>query len=223
MVPGWERQSKNNFDPLDIFMILCRSEDLVLDTQPLVSPVEPTRPMNRRITHGCEDYRQLNAVHRRGFFKLGTVGSLGLTLPGILRHESRAAGTVPTRAKNVILFWLQGGISHHETLDPKPHAPAEVRGEFDTIPTTPPGVRFSDFLPRLAGLTDKLAVIRSVTHSESSHQRGSVYMAEGRRPAGSTGIGHSGNPLLGSIIAHELGMRRHNSSSYRGAPACGIH
>ena len=164
--------------------------------------------MSRHSKLGCHGYRQLHTVHRRSFLQLGALGSFGLSLPGILYHESQAASSATPRAKNIILFWLQGGVSHHDTLDPKPAAPAEVRGEFSTIETTLPGIRFSDRLPRLARLTDKLAVIRSVTHSEASHQRGSVYMCEGRRPPPQyTGTGHSGNPLLGSIIAHELGSR----------------
>jgi hypothetical protein len=162
--------------------------------------------MNSR-QHGCLDYRSLRGVDRRRFLQAGALGGLGVTLSSVLRAEASAADAPAARAKSVVLLWLQGGVSHHETFDPKPGAPVEIRGEFAAIPTKLPGVRFSEHLPRLAGIADKLAVVRSVRHGEATHQRGSMYMVEGRRPSVATGINHSGNPELGCIVAHELGMR----------------
>ncbi len=156
---------------------------------------------------GCASYRSLPAMQRRSFLGAGALSTLGLTLSSALRREAQAATGRTARAKSVILFWLQGGVSHHDTFDPKPGAPIDVRGEFSTISTQLPGVQFSDRLPRLAGISDKLAVVRSVTHSEAAHQRGSIYMVEGRRPPRETGVEHSGNPEIGSLVAHQLGMR----------------
>jgi len=156
---------------------------------------------------GCQSYRNLPVNDRRNFIKAGALSTLGITLSTALRQEARAATPSTAKAKSVILFWLQGGVSHHDTLDPKPDAPVDVRGEFSPIATRLPGVHFSDEMPRLASLADKLAVIRSVRHSEGAHQRGSMYMVEGRRPPRETGVNHSGNPELGCIVAHELGMQ----------------
>jgi len=157
---------------------------------------------------GCSEYRCLPNEQRRDFLKVGALSTLGLSLPSVLRSEAAAGQSRTAKAKSVILFWLQGGVSHHDTLDPKPNAPADIRGEFSTISTKIPGVQFSDRLPRLAEISDRLAVVRSVTHSEAAHQRGSIYMVEGRRPPRETGVEHSGNPEIGSIVANQLGMRR---------------
>ena len=84
---------------------------------------------------------------------------LGLSLADLLRARAAASSA---RAKSVVLLWLWGGPSQLDTCDPKPNAPLEYRGPFGTIPTQIPGVRFCELFPQLAGLTDKLAVIRSL-------------------------------------------------------------
>lgn len=155
----------------------------------------------------CHSYLQLPHLQRRSFLQAGVLGGLGLSLPSILQREALGAIRQNARAKSVILLWLQGGVSHHESFDPKPLAPSNIRGEFHPIQTTLPGIQFSEYLPKLAQLTDQLAVVRSVTHTESAHQRGSMYMVEGRRPPKATGVNASGHPEIGSIVAHELGMR----------------
>ena len=144
-------------------------------------------------------------LSRRQALSLGMLGGFGLTLPGILRAETQLSRTA--KAKSVILLWLQGGVSHHDTFDPKPDAPAEVRGQFGVIPTKLPGVQFSDKMPLMANILDKFALVRSVTHAEAAHERGSMYMVEGRRPPRETGVSHSGNPMLGSIVSQQLGPR----------------
>jgi len=156
---------------------------------------------------GCSEHRRMARLSRRDALKVGVLGGWGLTLPDLLRHEAQAARSHRPRAKSVILLWMQGGVSHHETFDPKPDAPADIRGELHPIQTSMPGVAIGEYLPELARIMHKLAVIRSVRHSEAAHQRGSMYMVEGRRPPRATGVSNSGNPELGSIVAHELGMR----------------
>src|SRR5262252_6306454 len=97
--------------------------------------------------------RDCNEVSRRQFLQIGGLSILGLALPDFLRL--RAAGASPDgrgnpKARNCILLWMQGGPSHIDSFDPKPDAPVEIRGEFGTVPTTLPGVRFADPLPMLA-------------------------------------------------------------------------
>ena len=156
---------------------------------------------------GCREHRELTRISRRAALQFGVLGGCGLALPELLRRKAQAASTHTPKAKSVILMWLQGGVSHHETFDTKPDAPSDVRGEFHSIKSNLPGVQVGEYLPRISQVMDRLAVIRSVTHSEAAHQRGSMYMVEGRRPPKATGVEHSGHPEIGSIVAHELGMR----------------
>ena len=100
-----------------------------------------------------------SGLSRRSFLRVGGLAPFGLTLPAYLQamaEQPGAARAPAKKAKRCILLWMQGGPSHHDSFDPKPDAPAEVRGEFGTIPTTLPGVRFCDPLPMLAKQTDKL-------------------------------------------------------------------
>jgi uncharacterized protein (DUF1501 family) len=154
---------------------------------------------------GCHSYRNLPALQRRSFVKAGAIGSLGLSLGQTLRTE--AATRRSGKAKSIILLWLQGGVSHHETFDPKPDATSDVRGEFLPISTKLPGVQINEFMPRTAGILDKIAVVRSLKHAEGAHERGSMYVVEGRRPAPTAGTGPSGNPQLGCMVGHELGSQ----------------
>src|SRR5438094_9025343 len=117
-------------------------------------------------------------ISRREWLRVGGLGALGLSLPSLLRAEQQPSGALPAsplnlrgamfgRAKNVIFLWLQGGPPQHETFDPKPDAPAEIRGEFRPIQTNVPGVHICELLPRIAGICDKLAIVRSIcTHSD---------------------------------------------------------
>src|SRR6187397_1637135 len=107
--------------------------------------------------------RACDSITRR---ELLTAGTLALLAPG-LGASSRLPGA--GRAKAVILLDLFGGPSHIDSFDPKPDAPAEVRGEFGTIPTRHAGVRFSEHVPRLARLADRFCLIRTVSHRYNSH------------------------------------------------------
>lgn len=107
-------------------------------------------------------------VSRRDFFQAGLAAAVGsLTLPNILRL--RAAASAENRSTAVIFVYLGGGPSQHETFDPKPDAPIEYRGPFRSIPTSVPGVHFSETLPHLAQCMKDVAIIRSVQHHEASH------------------------------------------------------
>src|SRR5262245_6430347 len=116
--------------------------------------------------------------HRRSFLKVGALSALGVSLAEYLGlREARAGGPPP--ARSVVLIYAMGGISHHDSFDPKPLASAEVRGEFGTIPTRLPGVHFAEHLPRLARAADQFALVRSVQHSQTDHGVGAYYMLRG--------------------------------------------
>src|SRR5690349_9679716 len=113
-----------------------------------------------------------DGITRRELLRVGGLSALGLSLPSLLGSpaqaaDTRAGGSTFGRAKNVIFLWLQGGPPQHETFDPKPDAPAEIRGEFKPIATNVPGIQFCELLPRTAAIADKLAVVRSLcTHTD---------------------------------------------------------
>ena len=109
----------------------------------------------------------LYGISRRGVLGLGAAGVLGMTLPR--RAVAAEAANGSQRAKSVLIVILSGGPSQLDTLDPKPTAPAEIRGEFGVIPTTLPGIQVCEHLPRLAGHTDRVAVVRTLSHGEHNH------------------------------------------------------
>lgn len=116
-------------------------------------------------------------LDRRGFLKAGL--GLNFVFPG----TAPATGKPRPDARPIrscVFVFLYGGPSHIDTFDPKPDAPAEVRGEFKPIATATPSVRISEHLPRLARLMDKAAIIRSMHHGAHLHDSGSIHMLTGR-------------------------------------------
>ncbi len=107
---------------------------------------------------------------RRRFLQVGYSGLVGLGLPGLLAARA-PAGTArrPGRAKSVIVILLSGGIGQHESFDMKPEAPEAIRGEFKPIATAVPGIRVCEYLPGLAARAGKLAIVRSMSHTEGNH------------------------------------------------------
>jgi hypothetical protein len=141
-------------------------------------------------------------LSRRQFLRVGGLSALGLTLPAYLQHLSATPAPRDRKAVNCILLWMQGGPSHVDTFDPKPDAPAEIRGEFGSIPTTLAGVRFVEHLPRLARQLDKFSLIRGHDPKNGSHGVADHLMM----------TGHKFNPSLpfpcyGSVVAKERGYR----------------
>ena len=118
----------------------------------------------------------------RGWPDGARVWELGdfLRLQRLAAAESHSLPSV--RAKACILIWLDGGPSHLETFDPKPDAPAEVRGPMSTISTTLPGIRISECLPRTAAMLDRIAIIRSMTSPLGEHNFGTHYLMTGYKP-----------------------------------------
>ena len=143
---------------------------------------------------------------RRWFLQTGLTGLAGLTLPGLLRCRAGNATAPGTDRRAVILLWLSGGPSHLDTWDPKPDAPAEVRGPFGSIATKVPGVRVSEHLPLQAGIMDRLALIRSVD-CRASQDHFPAPMQAGNPLAQRSKIDpHLGtHPSMGSVAARFRG------------------
>ncbi len=141
---------------------------------------------------------------RRDFLALGSCA--GLSLLGLPLRLTAAAPDRPrrreARADGVIHIHLGGGLSHIDTFDPKPDAPAEVRGPWSPIKSKLDGEPLSQLLPRTARIADKITVIRSVTHTEAAHDRGTHTVLTGYQP--SPAIDY---PSLGAVVSHELGSR----------------
>jgi len=119
----------------------------------------------------CENFRRAVRSSRREILQVGGLYGLGLTLPGLLREQARAAvrGESFGRARSVIMLYLHGGHAQQETWDPKPDGPSPARGEFRAISTSLAGVHISELLPRSAAIMHKLAVIRSMSHDNANH------------------------------------------------------
>ena len=134
-----------------------------------------------------QELTRCDGVTRRDILRVGSLSALGLGLSHLDRLEAAAcehAATRPARpAKSCILIWLDGGPSHLDTFDVKPDAPAEVRGPLSDIPTSVPGLRFSQCLPRTADIADKITVLRSVTSPLGAHNFAAHYMLTGYRPS----------------------------------------
>src|SRR5581483_4801256 len=97
-------------------------------------------------------------IGRRELLQAGGLGLLGVGLSDLLRLEAQAASAVRKRARSVVFIYQAGGPSQHETFDPKPDAPDGIRGEYGTTQTKLPGVRFCEYLPRLAARADRFAL-----------------------------------------------------------------
>ena len=161
------------------------------------------KPANLNHPVNCE------GLSRRSCLQLGLGSFLGGGLASALRIRSLAASEEKPAATpaSCILVWLDGGPTHYETFDPKPEAPREIRGAYETIPTGIAGVRFSKHMKQLASVSDKLAIIRSIRHDHGNHGAGNHYMMTGaptRIPV-SCGAFVSFHPSLGSVTARERG------------------
>src|SRR5687767_11326375 len=122
------------------------------------------------------------AINRRTLLRLSAVG--GLTLPSFLRASEGSRLPLAKdasfgRAKRCLILFLTGGPPQHDTFDPKPDAPAEVRGEFKPIDTNVPGVRLAELCTGLAKQADKFRVVRSVTHADTVHTSAGYTMLTG--------------------------------------------
>ena len=144
-------------------------------------------------------------LSRRGFLRLGTLGLGGLTLPTLL--QVRGSRPEARRDTAVILYWMAGGPSQLDTWDPKPDAPAEVRGPFASVATRTPGVRVCELLPRQALVADRFTLLRSVSHREFNHPDASHLVQTGYHEPNVQFRGQI-FPAQGSIVAKLRGANR---------------
>lgn len=155
---------------------------------------------------GCDQYRR--TFSRRAFLG-GTLG--GLAAPGMLHAQVSAdsSGLAPGQTA-VIQYWLNGAASQFETYDPKPDAPAEIRGPFHPIATNVPGVHLCETLPLHARMMDRVTILRSVHHDNNDHQHGMHWCQTGHdaKAAGVSPFKKSSHPCSGSVTALLRGPNR---------------
>jgi hypothetical protein len=133
------------------------------------------------------------SISRRDVLQVGALACAGLTFADVLRLQA-STGSPVSRDKSVILIWMRGGPSHIDSFDMKPGAPAEIRGEFRPIATSVPGIQICEHLPLLAGIMDKLAIIRGIKSNDLGDHT-PHYIITGSPDRGK-------HPAFGSIVSH---------------------
>jgi hypothetical protein len=136
-------------------------------------------------------------LKRREFLKIGTIAPLGLSLPTLLK----ATPSGKTRAKSVLLVFLGGGISHHDSFDLKPNARDTVRGKYKEISTNVPGLKIGELLPKMAKTMDKVCLVRSGSHENDHHETATNWVLSGR-----FGSAFGDYPAMGAVVAHKTGF-----------------
>jgi hypothetical protein len=140
---------------------------------------------------------------RRDFLRLGAVGAFGLTLPALLQAQTAPRPSRrDARARSVILVYLGGGLSHHDSFDLKPDAPEEIRGIYHPINSNVPGTQVGELLPRMARIMNKVALVRSGAHNNDHHETATNWVMSGR-----FGSAFGDFPAIGSVVSHQLGFR----------------
>ncbi|MFM7131967.1 MAG: DUF1501 domain-containing protein, partial [bacterium] len=145
-------------------------------------------------------------LRRREFLRVGSLALGGLGLPQLLAARERSGNA---RADtSVILFWMWGGPSQFETWDPKPNAPDTIRGPFKPIATRVPGMHICEVFPLQARIADKFSLVRSLHHTMSAHNDGSIEVLTGKTPLAPdiTSTNLSDHPDFGMIASHFRGI-----------------
>ncbi len=143
-----------------------------------------------------------DGIARRSFLRIGAIGCGGFALPHWLRGESQSVQASTDRA--VIMIYLPGGPTQHETFDPKPDAAREIRGSYAPIRSRTPGVQFCELLPELARSSDRFSIVRTLVGMANRHESFQCYTGrpggrnEDNEPAG-------GWPAIGSVVSKVLG------------------
>jgi hypothetical protein len=138
----------------------------------------------------CPGFERVRRISRRELVRAGGLSLLGLSMADLMRSRESAAAPVAAssfgRAKSCILLFMWGGPAHQDTWDMKPEAPSEVRGEFRPIPTNVPGIQICEHFPQLSQRTDRLAIVRSMTHNNADHLTSTHFMLTGLAPPASS-------------------------------------
>jgi hypothetical protein len=133
------------------------------------------------------------------------LGVVGLSLADALRLEAQGKekdhGKQP-RAKSIVLVYLGGGLSHHDSFDMKPEAPEEIRGKYSSIGSRVSGLRVCELLPKMSQTMDKLTLVRSGSHNNDHHETATNWVLSGR-----FGSPFGDYPAIGAVVSHELGFR----------------
>ncbi|MDA1053361.1 MAG: DUF1501 domain-containing protein [Planctomycetota bacterium] len=140
--------------------------------------------------------------NRRDFLRVGTIG--GLSLAEMMRLQETCAAESSRHDVNCIFLFALGGMPQQDMWDLKPNAPSEIRGDFEPIDTAVPGMQVSDVLPKISRVTDKLSILRSMTHTDPDHGRGYHVMMTGKQPGAGDFNGNQNNnhhPSLGSMVS----------------------
>lgn len=153
---------------------------------------------------------------RRTFLKVGALACGGWSLADQLRLQAETTDQPLPRDTAVIQIFMGGGPSHLDMYDLKPAAPREIRGEFSPIATSVEGIRISEHLPRQAMVMDKLAIVRSVCHSNASHLPASHWMMTGYEPT--VAFTSNINPSVGSVVSKLRGPNVQGMPAYVGIP-----
>jgi len=141
-------------------------------------------------TRQNQAHRHCMGITRRELLQVGYSGLLGVGLSSVLTRRVAAgaseptAGTTGPQPKSILIVFLTGAASHHDTFDMKPEAPAEVRGEFQPIATSTPGLHICEHLPQLAARADKYAVLRTLSHGDNNHLMSTHYVLTGELQPG---------------------------------------
>lgn len=147
--------------------------------------------LNDRVHAHCD------GLGRRDFLRIGALLPLGMSTGHLL-----AAAPAKARAKSVILVFLGGGLSHHDSFDLKPDAPAEIRGKYSGIKSNVTGLRVCELLPMMAKTMDKVTLVRSGAHNNDHHETASNWVLSGR-----FGSAFGDYPAIGAVVAHESGFK----------------
>ena len=130
-------------------------------------------------TSACHSYHSMS---RRHALKVGGLGLLGLTMPGLLSAAAIEQARIKARAKSVIFLFQWGGPSHIDMFDMKPDAPAGIRGPYKPMASKADGIQVSEKLPRTAEVMDKVTLIRSMHHDMKNHNSAGYYALTGHAP-----------------------------------------
>jgi Protein of unknown function (DUF1501) len=159
-----------------------------------------------------EGNRYCDGLTRRELLRVGALGWGGLTLPMLLGQSGAAGAGARSRrapkARSVIILYLSGGPSQLDMWDMKPAAPQEIRGTFQPVMTSVPGIQVCEHMPRMARLAGKYTIIRSMSHQEGDHLRAGYYTMTGgpmQRPVvQASGMSRDDRPHLGAVMAKFL-------------------
>jgi len=152
-------------------------------------------PMSRKVHDHCD------GVARRDFLRIGALAPIGLSMGHFLGASKAWGSEGKGRAKSVILVYLGGGLSHHDSFDMKPDAPIEIRGKYTPIKTDVTGLHICELMPQMARTMKKVALIRSGSHNNDHHETATNWVLSGR-----FGSMFGDYPAMGAVAAHQTGF-----------------